>query len=224
MVWRVLVVDDEIEMRALVCALLNRDGFESDTADGGESALHAIAARPPDLVILDVGLAGEDGIDVGRRIREASSVPIMFLTGHAGELAELAAFAVGADDFITKPFQPRVLIARVRAVIARAHPATDEVASSGIVQIDLEARTVRVNDREVHLTRTEFDILTLMYERPNSVVRREQIADAVWGAAFGTGLIDGHMSRMRSKIVAAGGPRLGIAVRGVGYRLGPGGR
>lgn len=222
MAWRILVVDDEIEMRTLVCALLTNEGLEAHGVADGVATMAALAARPPDLVILDVGLTGEDGIDLGRRIRETSSVPIVFLTGHAQHLVELSAFAVGAEDFIAKPFHPQILVARIRAVLARNFPQGAQAVSGAPVEIDLAARTVKVNDGWVHLTRTEFDILALLYERGKNVVTREQIAEAVWGASYGATLIDGHMSRLRNKILQEGGPRLGIAVRGVGYRLGPG--
>jgi DNA-binding response OmpR family regulator len=218
----ILVVDDDQEVLDIVRLGLEADGFTVIEALDGESGMAAFEAHRPAAVVLDVGIGRPNGIEVCRQLRGVSAVPIIMLTARHDEVDELVALAAGADDYVTKPFSPRVLAARLSVRLEhRADLAPAEVLRFRNLALDLEARTVTVDGVPVGLTRTEFEILALLLGRPRRVFTRAEMIDAVWSQEwFGDyHLVETHTSRMRRKIVDAGGPRVAIAVRGVGYRL-----
>ena len=221
----VLVVDDEPKIAQLARDYLERAGFAVLVAGDGRSALQAIRTRRPDLVVLDLGLPEMDGLDVTRAARETSAVPIVMLTARDDELDKLLGLELGADDYITKPFSPRELVARVRAVLRRtersAEPETDRVVAGDIV-LDAAKLSATVAGRAVELTPTEFSLLLTMARQPGRVFTRSQLLDAVRGVAFESyeRAIDAHVKNLRRKIEPAPHqPRHVLTVYGMGYRL-----
>jgi DNA-binding response OmpR family regulator len=222
---RILVVDDEGDIRRLVRDYLEHAGYETLVAGDGESALTLARTRTPDLVILDLGLPGMDGLDVARSIRRASDVPMIMLTARSEESDKLVGLELGADDYVTKPFSPKELVARVRAVLRRTEalqrPA-DEVVRAGDVTLDAARMRVEVDGRRVELTPTEFDLLTTLARQPGRVFTRAQLLDAIHGVAFESyeRAIDAHVKNIRHKIEAdPRSPRYLQTVFGVGYRF-----
>ncbi|MGV1003614.1 MAG: response regulator transcription factor [Candidatus Nanopelagicales bacterium] len=218
-----LVVDDDEDLRGLIVLALKEAGFRTVEAANGRSAIEKYHAHQPDLVVLDIGLGAMDGLEVCRRLRAAGNVPIVFLTSRADEIDQLVGFAVGGDDYITKPVSPRLLVARVGSVLRRgaAEPDTKTKFTAGPISLDLEAREVLVNGQRVELTRTEFGVLAVLIENPKRVTSREDLIARVWGTWYGDDhIVEVHLSRLRRKITEAGGPRVVVAVRGVGYKLG----
>ena len=221
---QILVVDDNEDIRDFVRLVLEPEGYKISEAADGNSALDTIAKAEPDLIILDLSIGQPDGMDVCRSIRKGSMVPIIILTSHNDEVDEATCLAIGADDFITKPVGPRVLILRVATQIrhSRAVQRTaSKVLIAGDLQLDLEARGLRIADHRVALTRIEFDFFHLLIREPKRVFTREQIIEAIGGSVdFSSDkLIDTHASRIRIKVRDAGGPEVLVAVRGVGFRL-----
>lgn len=224
----VLIIDDDPDIRDLARLALIEGGLDVTEAHDGPSGIAAFQQRQPDLVLLDIGLGSMDGFEVCRRIRASSTCPIVFLTSRIDDVDQLVGFAAGADDYVGKPFSPRVLTARVHAVLRReardpsgAH--LPRVLQAGPLRVDLDARHALANDVPLDLTRTEFDLLAALMERPRQVLSREQLLQSVWGSTFYDGhVVEVHMSRLRGKVLAAAGVTIGIAVRSVGYRLGLG--
>ena len=218
----VLVVDDDQDVLDVVRVGLEAEGFTVIEALDGASALSKFEAAQPSAVVLDVGIGRPNGIEVCRHLRSVSTVPILMLTARREEMDELVGLAAGADDYVTKPFSPRVLAARISVRLDRhaVQDAGDQRRFRNLL-LDTEARTVSVDGVRVALTRTEFEILALLLSRPKRVFSRAEMIDAVWNQEwFGDyHLVETHTSRMRRKILDAGGPRVAIAVRGVGYRL-----
>ncbi|HOX07084.1 MAG TPA: response regulator transcription factor [Planctomycetota bacterium] len=222
---RVLVVDDEEDILRLVEYNLVRNGCRVTCVASGEAALKAAAEAPPDLVLLDLMLPGLDGFEVCRRLKadaRTSAVPVVILSARGEEADVVAALELGADDYVTKPFSPRVLVARVKAVLRRrAEPALAEEAPIAVhgLTIDPGRRTVAVGGRAVELTNTEFRLLHLLARRPGWVFTRNQIIDAARGteAAVTDRSVDVHVAGLRKKLGAAG--RHIETIRGVGYRL-----
>lgn len=221
----ILLVEDDEDMRALVAAGLRDTPYHLIAAADGEEGLARLASDRPDLVLLDVFLGKDsiDGLEVCRRMRAQSRIPIIFLTTRGDEVDQVIGLMAGADDYVTKPVAPRLLEARIDAVLRRAE---DVPADGGAVleragmRIDLAARTVTVGGTDVPLTRTEFDLLAALAERPGWVLSRDSLVETVWGGWYGSDEhLDVHMSRLRKKVLAVGGPRVGHAVRGVGFRL-----
>ncbi len=226
---RVLVVDDAEEVSDLLVAVLGAAGFEVRVDVDGEAALVTAASWQPDVLVLDLGLPGLDGVEVCRRLRTFSSAYVLMLTGRSDELDRVVGLTVGADDYVTKPFSPREVQARVEALLRRPRtPVTADAAPSGRrfgpLQVDVEAREVRVDGVEVELTRTEFALVDALTEQPRRVLTREQLRDRVWGGGwFGDDhAVDVHVSNLRKKLTAAGAGTVVATVRGVGYRLAPG--
>ena len=213
------MVDDSPEIRRLVGRALAQDGFEVEQAGDGEAAVQAARARPPDVVVLDLGLPRMDGIEVCRRLREFSDAYVIMLTGRASEIDSLIGLAVGADDYVVKPASPRVIVARARAMLRRPRgdPAPEGVRRIGSLEVDVAAREVRVDGEPVGLTRMEFDILEMLSASPHAVIARAALLDRVWGGEFegDDHRIDVHVSNLRRKI----GSGYVRTVRGVGYRL-----
>ena len=222
-----LVVDDEPPLVRLVSAYLEREGFSVSTAADGHEALRLARERRPDVVVLDLMLPGLDGIEVCRRIRIFSDAYIVMLTARAEEVDKIVGLSTGADDYVTKPFSPSELVARIRAMLRRprAGEAAQETRRVGDLMIDPLAREVTRDGRPIALTRLEFDLLDALSERPNVAFTRSQLLERVWGPAwFGDEhVVDVHVANLRRKLGDdPGAPRYVLTLRGVGYRLGPG--
>jgi DNA-binding response OmpR family regulator len=221
----ILIVEDEMKIARLVRDYLEHAGFEVLVAGNGESALASARGSKPDLVVLDLGLPGRDGLDVARELRRSSNVPIVMLTARGDEADRIVGLELGADDYIVKPFSPKELVARVRAVLRRTSSADvggAEVLRAADVEVDLRRMRVSVGDRPVELTPTEFDLLATLVREPGRVFTRGQLLDAVRGVAFESyeRAIDAHVKNIRKKIEpSAGRPRYILTVHGVGYRF-----
>jgi DNA-binding response OmpR family regulator len=220
----ILVVDDEPKIATLARDYLEHAGFAVLTAGDGPSALTMIRQRRPDLVVLDVGLPGLDGLDVTRELRRDSTIPIVMLTARDDELDKLLGLELGADDYLTKPFSPRELVARVRAVLRRADrpPEAAETIRAGDVVLDLPRMRAEVNGTVVDLTPTEFQLLATLAGRPGRIFTRAQLLDALHGIAFETyeRAIDSHIKNLRRKVEPdPRSPRYILTVYGVGYRF-----
>ena len=229
-----LVVDDEPSLVRVVEGYLAQDGFDVRTAGDGETALALARESEPDLVVLDLGLPGMDGIEVCRELRTFTRCYILMLTARADEVDMLIGLGVGADDYMTKPFSPRTLTARIRTLLrrprtgsARREPADHDERSFGALVIDVPAHEVRVGTSLVTLTRMEYDLLETLSSRPRVVFSRQQLLDAVWQDSSGVDsdehLVDIHVGHLRNKL--GDDPKAAryiLTVRGVGYRMGPG--
>lgn len=231
----VLVVDDEPSLVRVVEGYLAKDGFVVRTAGDGETALALVRESDPDVVVLDLGLPGMDGIEVCRQLRTFSSCYVLMLTARADEVDMLIGLAVGADDYVTKPFSARALVARVRTLLRRprtpsgaAAPADAEVRVFGDLTVDVPAREVRVAGSLVALTRTEYDLLDTLSSSPRVVFTRRQLLDRVWNEATGFAasdehLVDIHVGHLRRKLGEdPRDARYVLTIRGVGYRMGAG--
>ncbi|MGW9549632.1 response regulator transcription factor [Citricoccus zhacaiensis] len=219
---RVLVVDDEKPLAGMVATYLARAGYDATVAHTGPEALEAVRAGAPDVVVLDLGLPGLDGVEVCRRLRQFSDCYVLMLTARGDEEDKLAGLAAGADDYITKPFSVRELIARVAAVLRRprtsVHPGPARVF--GELTVDVAAHQARVGGDPVGLTRTEFELLAALSARPQQVLTRRQLIDTVWDPAWvgDERLVDVHIGHLRRKLDEDPG-RFIDTVRGVGYRM-----
>ena len=215
----IVVVDDEPNIADLVDLYLTREGFRVLKCATGESGLEAVRDQRPRLVVLDVGLPDIDGLEVCKRIRQTSQLPVIFLTARDGEIDRVLGLELGGDDYLTKPFSPAELVARVKAVLRRADGGPPpEVVQAGDVAIDTGRREVRVDDEPIELTTKEFELLRFLAERPGLALSRQQILDGVWGYDwFGDArTVDVHIAQVRKKL----GDAVEITtVRGVGYRL-----
>ena len=227
---RVLLVDDDPTVAEVVSRYLEREGFSVDSVGDGPGALERAAAGSPDLVVLDLMLPGLDGLEVCRRLRETSPIPIIMLTALGDESDRVAGLEIGADDYIAKPFSPRELVARVKAVLRRAAgplaaPGSDGagVLAAGDLEVDLSAREARVAGSAVQLTVLEFDLLAFLIRNPRATFRREELLEKVWGFGFGdTSTVTVHVRRLREKIERdPAHPRHVMTVWGVGYRFDP---
>ena len=220
----VLVVDDEPKIVQLTRDYLEHAGFRVASASDGKEALASFRRDAPDLVVLDLGLPTLDGLDVARAIRKTSNVPIVMLTGRGDEADRVAGLELGADDYVTKPFSPKELVARVRAVLRRSELASSpaDVVRAGDVTLDVPRLSVRVKDRAVDLTPTEFQLLLALARSPGRVFTRAQLLDAVHGVAFESyeRAIDAHVKNIRRKLEPdPRAPRYLLTVHGVGYRF-----
>ncbi len=222
---RVLVVDDEPIVRDVVRRYLERDGYEAVHAPDGESALAAIATGNVSLVVLDVMLPGMSGLDVCRRVRTRSDVPIILLTARSGEADRIVGLEIGADDYVTKPFSPRELAARVKTVLRRgATTRPAEQVTAGDLVIDAGTREVVRDGAPLRLTAREFDLLLFLARHPRQVFSREHLIDRVWGdhPANDTATVTVHVRRLREKVEHdPSRPERIQTVWGVGYRFAP---
>lgn len=226
---KVLVVDDEVPLTGVVGSYLEREGFAVSVAHTGPDAVDAAPDDRPDLIVLDVMLPGFDGVEVCRQVRQFSDAYIIMLTAKDEEVDKVLGLSMGADDYLVKPFSPRELIARVRAMLRRPRTSQEdavaELMAVGGLTVDPEARTVEVDGANVELTRTEFDILAAMVSRPRAALTRRQLIDAVWGPGWygDEHVVDVHVAHLRTKLGDdASEPRFVRTVRGVGYGMGAG--
>jgi DNA-binding response OmpR family regulator len=222
----VLVVDDEPIVREVVVRYLEREGYRTLEAADGEAARDAIERDGADLVVLDVMLPGTDGLELCRWIRARSELPVIMLTARGEEADRIVGLELGADDYVTKPFSPRELAARVRTVLrrTRASDAPAERLDFGDVSLERETREARKGGRELALTAKEFDLLWFLASHPRRVFSRDQLMTSVWGyaAALDSGTVTVHVRRLREKVEDdPSSPRHLQTVWGVGYRLAP---
>ena len=233
---RALVVEDEVELADLVASYLTRDGFEVATVHDGLQAVARAREVDPDVVVLDLGLPGLDGVEVCRQLRTFSDAYVIMLTARTDEIDTLIGLSVGADDYVTKPFSPRTLMARIQAMLRRPRPLGDTAPSAssaeaspmmcfGPLAVDPLGREVWLDGRPVELTRTEFDLLTTLAGRPRMAFSRHELIQHVWGQTWvgDDHLVDVHIGHLRRKLgddPAEG--RFIRTIRGVGYRMGTG--
>jgi DNA-binding response OmpR family regulator len=220
----VLVVEDEQAIADLVRAYLSKDGFEVTWVRSGEDALQELSRHAVRLVVLDLGLPGIDGFDVCRRLRARTSVPILILSARDDEIDRVAGLEAGADDYVSKPFSPRELVARVKAILRRVPDAARGHAGGTLsvddVELDHAAHAVTVDGEPVELTSREFELLAALLAHPNVALSRDRLLEAAWGGGFpgGTRTVDVHVAQLRRKLER---PALIETVRGVGYKVVP---
>jgi two-component system response regulator RegX3 len=218
MLGTVLLVEDEPSVGELVSGYLTRDGYRVVWVRSGEDALVELDRHQLRIVLLDIGLPGMDGFDVCRAIRLKSKVPIVMLTARDEEPDTVVGLEVGADDYMTKPFSPRELAARIKAILRRTDPAPDQdVLALGDVMLDRESHDVTVAGELVELTAKEFDLLAFFLANPGAMLSRDQLLDRVWGMEYpgGTRTVDVHIAQLRRKL---GRPQLIKTLRGAGYK------
>lgn len=225
---QVLVVDDERSLAKVVASYLARDGYQVRCVFDGPAALDAAREDEPDVVVLDLMLPGLDGVEVCRRLRTFSDCYVIMLTARTEEADKLTGLGVGADDYLTKPFSPRELVARVAAMQRRPRQPRGRPEPAprrfGPLEVDVPAREARLDGAPVPLTRTEFDLLAVLSARPNVVLSRAELITAVWGEGWvgDEHLVDVHIGHLRRKLGdAPAGPRFILTVRGIDYRMGP---
>ncbi|MGH1412607.1 MAG: response regulator transcription factor [Pelagimonas sp.] len=220
----ILVVDDDTRLRDLVRIALERAGYDVLTACDGQLALTHAAREKPELIVLDIGLPEMDGFEVCRKIRAVSEVPILFLTARDDEIDRILGLELGADDYVTKPFSPRELVARVRAILKRTNgPKTvNATMQHGKLTLDREARQCSVSGLDVALTGTEFSLLDQFIQTPARLVSRHHLIGAIWGARSDVSdrTLDSHLRNLRRKLSDAGCPNAIETVHGQGIRLG----
>lgn len=218
---RVVVVDDETPIRELVRSYLVRDGMEVFSAEDGASALEVIRQLSPDVVVLDLMLPRVDGIEVCRQLRTFSDAYVLMLTARDEEMDRIVGLSIGADDYMVKPFSPRELVARVRALLRRPRAQRSSAPASGM-EVDPATRRVSVDGREVHLTNIEFALLEALARDPGVVLSRTQLLESVWGANFvgDDHVLDVHVGNLRRKLGDdSATPRFVETVRGIGFRM-----
>jgi two-component system alkaline phosphatase synthesis response regulator PhoP len=220
---KILVIDDEPSILNLVAAYLKPEGYEVFTASDGLKGLKAARVYKPDLVVLDLMLPGLDGLELLSQLRRESNVYVILLTAKTEETDKVVGLAIGADDYLTKPFSPRELVARIKAALRRLQPgATSGPASTVLafkhVKMDVDARQVSVDENSVELTAIEFDLLKALAENRGRVVTREQLLETVWGGTYygEIRVVDVHLGHVRQKL---GSDKFIVTVRGVGYRF-----
>ncbi|MBV8942162.1 MAG: response regulator transcription factor [Solirubrobacterales bacterium] len=217
-----LVCDDEAQILRALRVILRDDGFEALPASDGEEALDMAAVQRPDAAIVDLVLPDLDGVEVCRRLREWSEMPIIVLSAVGDEDAKVRALAAGADDYVTKPFGPRELIARLHAVLRRASDAPEDalIRADGL-ELDLAARVVRRDGSDVHLTPTEFDLLRVLARNRGRLMTHRELLQTVWGGGYteDTQVLRAHVANLRRKIEPTDGPRYIKTDPGVGYRF-----
>jgi two-component system response regulator RegX3 len=222
---RVLVVEDEESFSDALSYMLRREGFEAVVAANGPDALAEYDRGGADIVLLDLMLPGLSGTEVCRALRSRGGVPIIMLTAKDSEIDKVVGLELGADDYVTKPYSARELVARIRAVLRRrgeAEPVTDGVLAAGPVRMDVERHVVTIDHEQVALPLKEFDLLEFLLRNPNRVLTRGQLIDRVWGADYvgDTKTLDVHVKRLRAKLEPdPANPKYLLTVRGLGYKL-----
>ena len=220
----ILVVDDEQNIRDLAKLYLEKEGYAVETAVDGAEALARVKESPPTLMVLDLMLPEVDGWEVCRQVRSDSNLPILMLTARDDDIDKIVGLEMGADDYLTKPFNPRELVARVRAILRRAEPSqnadgVEQVRAIGDVSVDPSSREVMIGDKRTNLRAKEFDLLFALMDHQNIVLSRDQLLDLVWGYEFygQTRTVDVHVAHLREKLT---GSQLRIeTVWGMGYKL-----
>jgi len=219
---RILVVDDDPAVSNLLRRSLAYEGYRVDTAASGAEALRLARERPPALVVLDIMMPGMDGLEVCRRLREAdSSLPILLLTAKDAPTDQIAGFGTGADDYVTKPFNLDVLLARVKALLRRGTRQEPDILTYADLRLDTGGRVAYRGDRRINLTTTEYELLHLLMVHPRQVVTKDQIIELVWGYDFGgsANIVEVYVRSLRKKLEERAEPRLIQTVRGAGYAL-----
>ncbi len=220
----ILIADDDAQIRAVVRIGLTQAGFGVAEAPDGRAALEKAESLRPDLIILDIGMPEMDGLEVCRTLRKTSEVPILFLTAHADEIDRVVGLELGADDYVAKPFSPRELVARVRAILKRTQGevVAQTVLRRGILSVDPARHLCHVGDDTVLLTAREMDLLERLIARPDHVMSRPQLVDAIYGTNVNVSdrTMDSHLRNLRSKLGQAGCPDAIETVHGVGIRMG----
>jgi DNA-binding response OmpR family regulator len=213
-----VVIEDDEAIGRILGTYLEQAGFDVVRECTGEDGIEAVARHEPRFVVLDLGLPDVDGFELCRRLRGAHNVPILILTARDDEVDRIIGLELGADDYLTKPFSPRELVARARAVLRRTEPGSGGVVELGDLRIDLRGRTVAVAGRPIELRTLEFELLAELTRNAGLVVKRDRLLERVWGLSFagGTRTVDVHVAQLRKKL---GRPDLIQTVRGVGYRL-----
>ena len=220
----ILIVDDEPDVQTLVGSNLRSSGFSVAVAENGASALEKARKEDPALVVLDLMLPGETGLDLARWMRSQSDVPIVMLTAMGEETDRIIGLELGADDYVPKPFNPRELLARIRAVLRRTSPEARKVVHFSEVEVDLERRVVTRRGEELKLTPAEYNLLTYFLQNPDRPLTRDMILNSVWGYEFfpNTRTVDAHVVKLRQKLEPEpNAPRHFLTVHGVGYRFLP---
>lgn len=219
---KILIVEDEPKIVELVRRYLERDGYQVSVAEDGRKALETVRSWQPDLILLDLNLPDMDGLEVCRTVRHISAVPIIMLTARDEDVDKLIGLELGADDYITKPFSPREVVARVHAVLRRAQlqAVTSDIIKVGGLFIDISRHEARCHDKLLDLTATEFKLLLMMARSPGRVFTRMQLLDEIQGIAYEgyERTIDAHIKNLRHKMESGQGCRI-ATVRGVGYKL-----
>ena len=220
----ILVVDDDPNIRDVLRIALGQSGFTVVEAGDGQSALATFAKTGADLIVLDIGLPEIDGLDVCRTLRKTSAVPILFLTARDDEIDRVVGLELGADDYVTKPFSPRELVARVRVILKRTQPqVVADVRCRGVLEVDQDRHIARIAGQPVALTAREMELLSRLMSRPDHVMARPQLVDAIYGTNIHVSdrTMDSHLRNLRAKLTAAGCPDAIDTVHGVGIRMGP---
>ncbi|MDQ0615726.1 two-component system response regulator RegX3 [Microbacterium sp. W4I4] len=223
---RILLVEDEPDLADPLAYLLRREGFEVEISDDGPGALEAFRERGADIILLDLMLPGMPGTEVCRQVRQSSAVPIIMLTAKDSEVDIVVGLELGADDYVTKPYSSRELLARMRAVLRRVSQAEadldERVLDGGRVSLDIDRHTVAVDGGEINMPLKEFELLEVLMRNAGRVLTRGQLIDRVWGSDYfgDTKTLDVHIKRIRSRIEKnPGDPVMLVTVRGLGYRF-----
>ena len=220
----VLIVDDDADIRDVVRIALTQAGFQTQEAADGAAGLEAAQRLKPDLVVLDIGLPEMDGLEVCRTLRVNSDVPILFLTAQGDEIDRIIGLEMGADDYLPKPFSPRELVARVKAILRRGGmEAADKPLRHGLLEVDQTRHLCRVNGDVVALTAREMDLLVKLMTRPDQVHARPALVDAIYGTNVHVSdrTMDSHLRNLRAKLAEAGCPDAVETMHGIGIRMGP---
>jgi len=220
---KILVVDDDPTIAEMLTMVMEREGFDTVVVDDGLEAVKAAERENPDLILLDLMLPGMGGVDVCRTVRETSAVPIIMLTAKTDTVDVVLGLESGADDYVTKPFKPKELVARVRARLRRQEDSPSETLEVGDLTIDVPGHAVFRDGKEISLTPLEFDLLHTLASRPKQVFSRDELLEKVWGYQHtsDTRLVNVHVQRLRSKIeLDPENPQIVLTVRGVGYKTG----
>lgn len=219
----ILIVEDEPQLAEILDAYARQEGYRTERAADGHTALSLFRAASPDLILLDVMLPGVSGLDVLRNVRQAGKTPVIMVTARAEEIDQIVGLELGADDYVVKPFRPREVMARVKAVLRRTAPTTGDLnlpLRIGPLEVDRRAVTVRVNGELLNLTPAEFRLLTHLAEAPGRAFTREELLSAALPDSDALErVVDAHLASVRRKLEAARAPNLLHTVRGVGYRL-----
>ena len=225
---RILVVDDEPHIREVICFALDKAGFSTTTARNGSEAMMALGRGGVDLMVLDIGMPEMDGLEVCRQVRKSSELPILFLSARDEEIDRVLGLEIGGDDYVTKPFSPRELVARVKAILKRSTGGTApaKVLAHGDLRLDRARHSVAVGTQDIALTGLEFSILEALLARPEMVFSREQLMATAYGPSIYVAdrTIDSHVRNIRAKFAEVGHAGIIGTVHGVGFKLSPGNR